>query len=267
MPHLGRRLPDKNRKMSLLGLAGYGSDHSEVDDAQKQPKDQESTQESINSSTPAQGETASGGSGDLLEGTTDVRQGGSLGDEGGSGEDQEAPGIAMKSSPVDAPQRLSKEPKPFFMPLPSPLVRIDNASQGYSSTLAMQDSSPNEDSEAKEGEGEEYGEGEQGDVDVDIIKPEFRGMLPPEATGQANAKLQSKIATFLDTIQGDFTKKIKSKKDYGNPAVLAQASRKQYYLTCTQYVRMGTLAAKTKLFMGCKRVVFPNVGSSIRSTV
>ncbi|CAN0550837.1 unnamed protein product, partial [Ectocarpus sp. 8 AP-2014] len=47
-------------------------------------------------------------------------------------------------------------------------------------------------------------------------------MLPPEATGQANPELRAKLQKFLNRMQGDFTKVIKGKKDYGNPAVLAQ---------------------------------------------
>ena len=280
--------------MSLLGLAGYGSDHSNVEGGNRPQKEQDFA-----------------GSCELLEENTNIRPGESF----------------LKPSPLllDAPQRSSKEPTPFPTPLPSPLTRLDHASQDNGSPLVVQDppsvdseakaeeredrgegeqedvnnhiksefrelfppevgngsplavqEAPSVDSEAKaeeredHGEGEQedvdnhikpefrelcppevgdgsplavqdplsvdskakaeeredHGEGKQGDVDNDIIKPEFRELLPPEVVGQADSKLQLKIASLLDSSQDDF-KNIKSKIDDGNPAALAQASRKQ----------------------------------------
>lgn len=212
---------------SLLGLESYESDHSDVEEGNNQEQDKGSPQQR-NSSTggdAAPKETETAGS-ELLDENTESKPEKALEDEGGPGIDQEAPTGAEEASTVDAPLRTSKEAKPFFMPLPSPLVRLDHASQGSTSPYAGRDVQ-GIGVDTKEGELEENGEGGEEDVDNvdnDIINPEFRGMLPPEATGQANPKLQAKIASFLDTIKGDFTKMIKMKKDYGNPAVLAQVN-------------------------------------------
>lgn len=201
---------------SLLGLASYDSDGSDGEDANPQKQAQRSPQSDDNSPS-IQRIAPDGGSGDREE-NSDSRLGEPSGDEGGV--DREARVGVLRASSFDAPAPPSKESRQFFMPLPSPLVRLDNASPSANSPFIAYDP-PNTAPDGAEDGGEE-GEEEEGDGDSDIIKPEYRDMLPPEATGQANPKLQAKIATFLDTMQGDFTKSIKGKKDYGNPAVLAQ---------------------------------------------
>lgn len=205
---------------SLLGLESYESDHSDAEEGSNQEQDQGSPQQLHPNTGGDATETAES---ELLDENTESKPEKDLEYDGGSGI-QEAPTVVEEASTVDAPLRTSKEAKPFFMPLPSPLVRLDHASQGSTSPYAGRDLQ-GIGVDSKEGEPEENGEEAEEDVDNvdnDIIDPEFRGMLPPEATGQANPKLQAKIASFLDTIKGDFTKMIKMKKDYGNPAVLAQ---------------------------------------------
>lgn len=234
---------------SLLGLAGYDSDHSDGDDANNQqqtPPQDEAKQkqqlenggyersppiDNINSSSNKFVSVAlAGGVGDLEE-AKDGQLGDRPGDDGGSG-DREARARVLRASSFDAPAPPSKESRPFFMPLPSPLVRLDNASPITNSPFITYDPFGSDQGvageEGREGEGAAATEKvEEEDADTDIIKPKYRDMLPPEATGQANSKLQAKIAKFLDTMQGDFTKSIKGKKDYGNPAVLAQVRHEE----------------------------------------
>lgn len=210
---------------SLLGLATYESDHSDGEEGSNQEQDKGSPQRvNPNTRSDAAPKGTEAAESELLDENTESKPEKALEDDGGPGIHQEATTGVEEASTVDAPLRTSKEAKPFFMPLPSPLVRLDHASQGSTSPYAGRDLQ-GIGVDTKEGEPEENGEGAEEDVDNvdnDIIDPEFRGMLPPEATGQANPKLQAKIASFLDTIKGDFTKMIKMKKDYGNPAVLAQ---------------------------------------------
>lgn len=207
---------------SLLGLANYYSDHSEdeADDTSNQNDAQRSPQSDDSNKAEGVSGGRGGGSGDPDE-DSNSQFGEPLGIDGGS----MRAGV-LRASSFDAPAPPSKEQKQFFMPLPSPLVRLDNASPSHATSPFITHDAPNDepgDTGAEEGveEGEDGGD-EESEGDGDIIKPEYRDMLPPEATGQANPQLQAKIAKFLDTMQGDFTKSIKGKKDYGNPAVLAQ---------------------------------------------
>lgn len=241
-----KRTSEKHSMSSLLGLAGYDSDHSDGDDANPQQQTERSPRSDDNSndtSAPREdaGPEAVGAGGDREE-NSDSRLGDSIGDEGGV--DREARVGVLRASSFDAPAPPSKESRQFFMPLPSPLVRLDTASPSASSPFITYDP-PNgggsEGAEGKDGVGEEGGKGgDEEEGDGDIIKPEYRDMLPPEATGHANPQLQAKIAKFLDTMQGDFTKSIKGKKDYGNPAVLAQVRNDMVlphrYLKSTQGV-------------------------------
>ena len=130
----------------------------------------------------------------------------------------------VRASSFDAPAPPSKESRQFFMPLPSPLVRLDNASPSASSPFIAE---PPDGAAADAEAGGEVGAGAGGEnADEgggDVIKPEYRDMLPPEATGQANPELRAKIQKLLQRRE-DFTKVIKGKKDYGNPAVLAPVS-------------------------------------------
>lgn len=197
--------------MSLLGLAGYDSDGSDPDEG--------------NPPRSPKGENSSGGASGsvkLLEDNTDSRQEESVDEEVGA--NREARAGILRASSFDAPAPPSKESRQFFMPLPSPLVRLDNASPSASSPFITYE--PPDGAEGGPGAEEEAGvaagEEEPDEGDSDVIKPEYRDMLPPEATGQANPELRAKIQKFLNRMQGDFTKVIKGKKDYGNPAVLAQ---------------------------------------------
>lgn len=202
--------------MSLLGVAGYGSDGSDADEG--------------NPSRSPQGENSSSsgggasGSVKLLEDNdkADSRQGGSVDEEAGAS--REARTGVLRASSFDAPAPPSKESRQFFMPLPSPLVRLDNASPSASSPFITYEPPDGAAGGAGTGEGAggEADEESKDEGDGDIIKPEYRDMLPPEATGQANPKLPAKLQKFLNRMQGDFTKVIKGKKEFGNPAVLAQ---------------------------------------------
>lgn len=217
---------------SLVGLVGYGSDGSDVHQQQGEPSprnDNDSRQSAIGA--PEEG-GVSGGSGDLDE-NSDSRLGESFGEDGAG--DRETRAGVTRASSFDAPAPPSKESRQFFMPLPSPLVRLDNASPGgpANSPFIPPKDGPGE---AEPGYGvggedemdEPEPEGGETERDGDVIKPEYRDMLPPEATGVANPQLQAKIIKGLNTIQGDFTKSIKAKKDYGNPAVLAQVRKYQF---------------------------------------
>lgn len=212
-----------NNMSSLLGLANYHSDHTE-DEADDDASNQNDAQRSPQSDDSNKAEGASRGigrrGGDQDE-DSNSQFGEPLGIDGGS----MRAGI-LRACSFDAPAPPSKEQKQFFMPLPSPLVRLDNASPSHAASPFLTHDPPNDEpgdagAEGGEEEGEGGGSGEK-EGDRDIIQLEYRDMLPPEATGQANPQLQTKIAKFLDTMQGDFTKSIKGKKDYGNPAVLAQ---------------------------------------------
>lgn len=206
---------------SLLGLASYDSDDSDGDEANANDDVQHSP--SGNGSGGEGGALVGGATAaELLDENSDSRLGGeSVGDDVPS----QRMGNARTSS-FDAPEPVTRESRQFFMPLPSPLVRLDNASSANSPFIVYDGSVGGGGGGVDEGgEGEEEKE-EEGDGD--IIDPEYRDMLPPEATGQANPQLQSKIAKFLDTMQGDFTKSIKAKKDFGNPAVLAQVGEMAY---------------------------------------
>lgn len=211
---------------SLLGLAGYDSDGSDGDDANTHQDAEEGSPEREHSSRGNRGSggvVVGGGSGSgNMDENSDSQPGEPLGYEGIA--DREVRNRVLRASSFDAPAPPSKESRQFFMPLPSPLVRLDNASPIASSPF-LGDDPPDTAAggagvEDSSGGGVDEGSEEEGDGDV--IKPEYRDMLPPEATGQANPALCAKIAKFLDRMQGDFTKVIKGKKDYGNPAVLAQ---------------------------------------------
>lgn len=204
--------------MSLLGLAGYDSDGSDGSNPRRSPQLE-------NKSSSPGGEHEKGTSGsvnNLLEENSDSRLGQSV-DEA-AGDSREARAGMLRASSFDAPAPPSKESRQFFMPLPSPLVRLDNASPSAASPFIAY-----EPPDRAEGEAGEEGEGAEGEEDADegdgdVIKPEYRDMLPPEATGQANPELQAKIHKLLNRNE-DFTKVIKGKKIYGNPAVLAQVRR------------------------------------------
>lgn len=209
---------------SLLGLAGYYSDHS--DDGENEEASQQSStsrQDNVQRSAGTEvgkGRPAVSGGGtnteEVLEDSDSrlLEESNSVGGEDGGTVRTGAVRAASFDTPAPPP---SKESRHVFMPLPSPLVRLDHAS---AASPFIPSDTPNDGTEG-EGEGEGIEEEEE-EGDGDIIKPEYRDMLPPEATGQANPRLQAKIAKFLDTMAGDFTKSIKGKKDYGNPAVLAQ---------------------------------------------
>lgn len=222
----------KKGMASILGLAGYGSDHSDEDDNEDVDRTSHNPDGSASSSIQNDHEEVVGGpiaagvsgTAELLEDSDSrlLADSNSLG-----GEDMiNARTGAVRASSFDAPAPPSRESRQFFMPLPSPLVRLDNGAMA----------SPFIPFDPNDGEGieedEAGAEGEDEDVgDGDIINPEYRDpdpagkrpdMLPPEATGQANPQVQAKIAKYLDTMAGDFTKSIKGKKDFGNPAVLAQ---------------------------------------------
>lgn len=207
--------------MSLLGLAGYDSDGSDGDEGnpRRSPVEQE---ENASNSAGAQDAVASIGANHPLEENSDSRQGESVGEEAGVNRDMRA-GM-LRASSFDAPAPPSKESRQFFMPLPSPLVRLDNASPSAISPFITYEppdgASGAAAAEEKDGDGSDEEAKDEGDGDV--IKPEYRDMLPPEATGEANPELRAKIHRLLNRMQGDFTKVIKDKKDYGNPAVLAQ---------------------------------------------
>lgn len=207
---------------SLLGLASYDSDHTDADDAPGGDEGKRSPTPEASADEEAGVGVAGEGVADLIDENSDSRLGESIADDG-VGNRETQPENA-KGSSGDAAAPPTKESRQFFMPLPSPLVRLDH-STANSPFHAHEPNDGLAESEPALGDGEGEGvEGEGDDEDRDIIRPEHRDMLPPEATGQANPQLQAKIAKFLDRIQGDFTKSIKSKKDYGNPAVLAQVS-------------------------------------------
>ena len=225
---------------SLLGLAGYDSDGSDGDDANTHQDAEEGSPEREHGgdNRSSGGVVVGGGSGSgNVEENSDSQPGEPLGYDGIS--DREVRNRVLRASSFDAPAPPSKESRQFFMPLPSPLVRLDNASPIANSPFVGDDppdtTAGGAGVEDSPGGGVDEGSEEEGDGD--IIKPEYRDMLPPEATGQANPALCAKIAKFLDRMQGDFTKVIKGKKDYGNPAVLAQ-------------VRISTGEDKVRTFVG-----------------
>lgn len=204
--------------MSLLGLAGYDSDGSDGDEGNSR----RSPVEEGNSSAGAQEAVASISANNPLEENSDSRQGESVGEE--AGVNRALRTGMLRASSFDAPAPPSKEARQFFMPLPSPLVKLDNASPSAISPFITYEppdgASGAAAAEEESGDGGDEGAKDEGDGDV--IKPEYRDLLPPEATGEANPELRAKIHKLLNRMQGDFTKVIKDKKDYGNPAVLAQ---------------------------------------------
>lgn len=207
--------------MSLLGLAGYDSDGSDGDE--RNPRRSPQAQgENSSGALEEGGNNNSNNNNNLLEENSDSRQGESVDEEAGAS--REARAGVLRASSFDAPAPPSKESRQFFMPLPSPLVRLDNASPSASSPFITEP--PDGAAGGAEAEGETGGVAgeenvDEGEGDGDVIKPEYRDMLPPEATGQANPELRAKIQKLLNRRE-DFTKVIKGKKDYGNPAVLAQ---------------------------------------------
>lgn len=207
---------------SLLGLASYDSDRSDADEATGGDDEKQSAaSEGSEDEGGVTGGAVGDGVAELLEENSASRLGESSTEEGLTHRDIQANNV--RSSPVDASAPPTKESRQLFMPLPSPLVRHDNASTNSPFRLhELNDGLTGTEPDTVDDEQEEDREGEE-EEDRDIINPEFRDMLPPEATGQANSELQAKIAKCLATVQGDYTKTIKSKKDYGNPAVLAQA--------------------------------------------
>lgn len=212
--------------MSLLGLAGYDTDGSDGDEGTN--NNQRRSPEGENSSgaqEAAAGASGSSNANNALEENSDSRLGESVDEEAGANRELRT-GI-LRASSFDAPAPPSKESRQFFMPLPSPLVKLDNASPSASSPFITYEPPDGATGGAgEEGEGEDTADdGAKDEGDGDIIKPEYRDMLPPEATGQANPELRAKLQKFLNRMQGDFTKVIKGKKDYGNPAVLAQVRR------------------------------------------
>lgn len=217
-----------------LGLVGYDSDGSDADEAnpRRSPKGEDSS-----------GGASASGSVKVLEDNADSRQGDSVDDEAGAS--REARTGILRASSFDAPAPPSKESRQFFMPLPSPLVRLDNASPSASSPFITYEP-PDGAAGGVGAEGEAGGavdEENKDEGDGDVIKPEYRDMLPPEATGKANPELRAKIQKFLNRMQGDFTKIIKGKKDYGNPAVLAQVrgEYKPEETTCCRQSAVGIL--------------------------
>lgn len=213
---------------SLLGLAGYDSDGSDGDDANTHQDIGEGSPEGEHSSRGIRssgGVVVGGGGGGSGNGNTeensDSQPGEPLGYEGLS--DREVRNRVLRASSFDAPAPPSKESRQFFMPLPSPLVRLDNASPIASSPFLGDDPPDNVSGSpgVEDSSGGGMDEGSDAEGDGDVIKPEYRDMLPPEATAQANPALCANIAKLLNRKE-DFTKVIKGKKDYGNPAVLAQ---------------------------------------------
>ncbi|CAB1119348.1 unnamed protein product [Ectocarpus sp. CCAP 1310/34] len=212
--------------MSLLGLAGYDTDGSDGDEGTN--NNQRRSPEGENSSgaqVAAAGASGISNANNALEENSDSRLGELVDEEEGTNRELRA-GI-LRASSFDAPAPPSKESRQFFMPLPSPLVKLDNASPSASSPFTTYEPPDGATGGAgEEGGGEDVADdGAKDEGDGDIIKPEYRDMLPPEATGQANPELRAKLQKFLNRMQGDFTKVIKGKKDYGNPAVLAQICR------------------------------------------
>lgn len=204
---------------SLLGLASYDSDHTDADEATggddgRRSQTSEGSVEDLEGIRAPKEETT-----EPLEENSNSRLGENVGEDGSAHRSGNT-----RASSFDAPVPPTKESRQFFMPLPSPLIRLDHAS----ATSPFHPHDLNNESACTDPDGGGHGSGSDKDDDDegdgDIINPEHRDMLPPEATGQANPQLQAKIAKFLDTIHGDFTKIIKGKKDYGNPAVLAQVS-------------------------------------------
>lgn len=211
------------RPMSLLGLAGYDTDGSDGDEGtnnnqHRSPEGENRTK----AQEAATGASSSSNANNVLEENSDSRQGESVDEEAGA--NRELRTGNLRASSFDAPAPLSKESRQFFMPLPSPLVKLDNASPSASSPFITYEPPDGAAGGAGADEGVEdaANDGTKDEGDGDIIKPEYRDMLPPEATGQANPELRAKLQKFLNRMQGDFTKVIKGKKDYGNPAVLAQ---------------------------------------------
>ncbi|CAM9696701.1 unnamed protein product, partial [Hapterophycus canaliculatus] len=206
--------------MSLLGLAGYDSDGSDGDDGNPRRSPVEDK-----GGAGAQEAVASISANNPLDENSDSRQGDSVGEE--AGVNRELRTGMLRASSFDAPAPPSKESRQFFMPLPSPLVKLDNASPSAVSPFITYEppdgTSGATTTEEETGDGGDDGAKDEGDGDV--IKPEYRDLLPPEATGEANPELRAKIHKLLNRMQGDFTKVIKDKKDYGNPAVLAQVRR------------------------------------------
>lgn len=202
--------------MSLLGLAGYDSDGSDGSNPRRSPQ--------LENSSPGdeQEKGASGSVNNLLEENSDSRLGQSVDEEAGAS--REARAGVLRASSFDAPAPPSKESRQFFMPLPSPLVKLDNASPSAASPFIAYE--PPDGAAEEVGAEDEGAEGEENadEGDGDVIKPEYRDMLPPEASGQAKPELQAKINKWLNR-KVDFTKMVKGKKDYGNPAVLAQVRR------------------------------------------
>ena len=202
--------------MSLLGLAGYDSDGSDGDDGN--PRRSPQLENSSGSGEHEKGAASGGSANNLLEENSDSRLGESVDEEADTS--REARVGVLRASSFDAPAPPSKESRQFFMPLPSPLVKLDNASPSATSPFIAYEPPDG----AAEGDGAEGEEEKADEGDGDVIKPDYRDMLPPEATGQASPELQAKIAKLLNRKE-DFTKVIKGKKDYGNPAVLAQVKR------------------------------------------
>ena len=222
---------------SLLGLAGYDSDGSDGDDAnthqdtgEGSPEEEHSGRDNRSSGGVVAGGGGGGGGGGSgnTEENSDSQPGEPLGYEGLS--DREVRNRVLRASSFDAPAPPSKESRQFFMPLPSPLVRLDNASPIASSPFLGDDPPDNVSGSpgVEDSSGGGADEGSDGEGDGDVIKPEYRDMLPPEATAQANPALCAKIAKLLNRKE-DFTKVIKGKKDYGNPAVLAQVRTFSYW--------------------------------------
>ncbi|CAM9327557.1 unnamed protein product [Discosporangium mesarthrocarpum] len=194
--------------MSLLGLSGYDSDPSDGGEVKKEGENGRSL-------------SGEGGSGDSTLGVAVARTGSGdgSGDDSGSDEDGDTMGGAM---PWGAPPPRDKNAK-IFMPLPSPLVRLDNAGAmaGRPSETAEGRGESQQDGDGAPDGGGEGGQGKK-EVDMDIVDPEFRDLLPPEPEGSPNQELQARIKGFLDNIKQDLTKQMKMKKEYGNPAVLTQ---------------------------------------------
>ncbi|CBJ27839.1 conserved unknown protein [Ectocarpus siliculosus] len=212
--------------MSLLGLAGYDTDGSDGDEgANNNQRRSPQAENTSGAQEPAAGASGSSNANNALEENSDSRLGESVDEEAGANRELRT-GI-LRASSFDAPAPPSKESRQFFMPLPSPLVKLDNASPSASSPfITYEPPDGTAGGAGAEGEGEGAADdGAKDEGDGDIIKPEYRDMLPPEATGQANPELRAKLQKFLNRMQGDFTKVIKGKKDYGNPAVLAQICR------------------------------------------
>ncbi|CAM9263388.1 unnamed protein product [Choristocarpus tenellus] len=199
--------------MSFLGRAGYDSDHSDEGGVGDED-DRDSS-----------GDRGSGGSSGVAGGSGNrAGSGEGSGDDEGSDEEHNQKGGMPWEGVVPPPRNVKPN---FFMPLPSPLVRLDN----MPTPVNRPNDTPNGLGEDGVGGEDPLTEGQEGEKqeedtgDGDIIDPEYRDMLPPEPKGPPNPQLQSKIAKAIGRMRHDFTKAIKAKKDYGNPAVLTQICR------------------------------------------